>query len=146
MSIAELDLSIILNLIQEDDFAIWHKPRMHSWNTCLSGDLECARVCCWRRGRRTRCSRDSRTIAWSTLTSITAMSYCVTTDYDCELGNSPQTFASGRQGNLHPYMEQQEPWGQLPHTVPAFAAPHVPSLVTTPLGGAVPVGLPSTGS
>ena len=46
----------------------------------------------------------------------------------------------------NPYMEQQEPCGQLPQTVPAFAAPHVPSLVTTLVLGALVVGVPRTGS
>jgi hypothetical protein len=31
-------------------------------------------------------------------------------------------------------MEQQFPLGQLPHTVPPFVEPHVPSVVTFPVG------------
>ena len=48
---------------------------------------------------------------------------------------------------LHPYIEQQPPCGQLPQTVLPLAAPHVPSLVGTPLSppGEV-VGTGRTGS
>ena len=44
-----------------------------------------------------------------------------------------------------PYKEQQAPLGQSPHTVFPFPAPHVPSLVTWPVLGAVD-GFPKTGS
>ena len=33
-----------------------------------------------------------------------------------------------------PYMEQQFPLGQLPHTVPPFEEPHVPFVVTVSVG------------
>lgn len=47
---------------------------------------------------------------------------------------------------LHtPYNEQQPPCGQSPHTVFPLLAPHVPLVVTAPVGGA-PVGLPRFGS
>ena len=47
-----------------------------------------------------------------------------------------------------PYMEQQLPCGQLPQTVLPLPAPHVPSVVTFPVGAAaeVEVGLPKMGS
>jgi hypothetical protein len=47
-----------------------------------------------------------------------------------------------------PYMEQQLPCGQFPQTVPPFAAPQVPFVVTGALGEDVgaTVGLPRTGS
>ena len=44
-----------------------------------------------------------------------------------------------------PYKEQQAPLGQSPHTVFPFPAPHVPSLVSGPVAGAVD-GTPKTGS
>ena len=47
---------------------------------------------------------------------------------------------------LTPYKEQQEPWGQFPHTVLPFEAPHVPSVVIGPEGAGDAVGLPKTGS
>jgi hypothetical protein len=34
-------------------------------------------------------------------------------------------------------MEQQFPLGQLPHTVPPFEEPHVPSVVTFPVGESI---------
>ena len=43
-------------------------------------------------------------------------------------------------------MLQHEPWGQLPHTVFLFAAPHDPSVVTTPVVVPEGVGVPRTGS
>lgn len=54
-------------------------------------------------------------------------------------------FIRDAEGQLTPYRLQHGPFGQEPQTLLPLPAPHVPSVVSGPVGGAG-VGLPNTGS